>query len=148
MIRQRLHDDRGQTIFLAPIALIIVVLLGTVTLEVAAMHLRQRQLDDLADSLANDAATVGFDVDAFRTDSTVLVIDPGRASSVLAGGIAISNLPTANAVGGVSVTAGAEPEAAVTITYVHEFILGKAVFGATTTLTATGEAALVRSDQP
>lgn len=144
MIR-RLQDDRGQTLFLAPIALLIVVLLGAITLEVAAMHLRQRQLDDLADSIANDAATVGFDVDAFRDNSTVLIIDPGRANSVVSGGIAISNLPTASAVGGVAVTAGAEPEAAVTLTYVHEFILGRAIFGASTTLTATGEAALVPS---
>lgn len=135
--------DRGQTLLLAPIALLIIMMLGAVTLEVGAMHLRQRQLNDLADSLANDAATVGFDVDHFRSTGDI-AIDPTAANSVLGGGIAISNLPSA-AAAPVAVTPGAEPAVTVDLTFTHEFVLGKALFGASTELTATGQAALVPS---
>ncbi len=140
---QRKMHDRGQTLLLAPIALLIIMILGAVTLEVGAMHLRQRQLNDLADSLANDAATVGFDIDHFRNTGE-LAIDPGAANGVLGGGIAISNLPTA-AAAPVSVTPGAEPAVTVALSFTHEFVLGRALFGASTELTATGEAALVPS---
>ncbi len=143
-ITGRLRDDRGQTLLLAPIAMMIVVILGAVTLEVAAMHLHQRQLNDLADSLANDAATVGFDVDAFRQTGEVR-IDPTEAAKVIGPGIQISNLPTATSTGVVTVTPGISPEAAVTLSYEHEFILGQVIFGASTTLTATGDAALETS---
>lgn len=139
MIRRT--DDRGQTLLLAPIALLIVIILGAVTIEVAAMHLHQRQLDDLADSLANDAATVGFDVDHFRTNPGEITIDLARANTVIAPGIAISNLPSATS-SGVAVTAGAEQQATVELTYEHEFIIGQMIFGASTTLTATGDAVL------
>jgi len=140
----RCRDDRGQALLLAPIALLIVIALGAVTLEVAALHLKQRQLDDLADSLANDAATVGFDVDAFRATGEI-VIDTGRATSVIAPGIAISNVQTATA-SGLSITPGPNPEATIDLEYEYEYVLGRALFGLSTTLTATGEAALVRSD--
>ena len=46
---------------------------------------------------------------------------------------------------GVAVTAGAEPEATVLLSYTYEFILGNALLGASTDLTATGVAALVPS---
>lgn len=136
--------DRGQTLLLAPIGLIIVVFLGGATLEVGAMHLRQRQLDDLADSIANDAATVGFDIESFR-ETGELSIDVGAANSVVGTSIAISNLPEAQS-SGVVVVPGAEPSATIVLTYTHEFILGRAILGASTELTAAGEAALVPSN--
>lgn len=148
-IRRRDFDEqpdreRGQTLLLAPIGLIIVVLLGGATLEVGAMHLRQRQLDDLADSIANDAATVGFDIAEFRESGDV-AIDRAAANSVVQGAISISNLPEAEAAV-VVVTPGPEPSTSILLTYRHEFILGRAVFGASTELSATGVAALVPSN--
>lgn len=141
---ERGRSERGQTLLLAPIGLIIVVFLGGATLEVGALHLHQRQLDDLADSIANDAATVGFDVDEFRATGE-LSIDYLSANSVVDTSIAISNLPEARAVA-LTVTGGPEPAASVTLSYTHEFILGRAIFGASTDLDATGEAALVPSN--
>jgi len=112
----------------------------------AALHLKQRQLDDLADSIASDASTVGFDVDAFRLTGAIS-IDGARANSVVAPNIADSNLKTATA-SAVSVTPGAEPAATIDLSYEYEYVLGRALFGLSTTLNATGEAALVRSDAP
>ncbi|MFT7474285.1 MAG: putative membrane protein [Verrucomicrobiales bacterium] len=143
MLRPK-RDDRGQTLLLAPIALLIVVILGSVTLEVGALHLRQRQLDDLADSIANDAATVGFDVEEFRSTGTV-TINAAAASSVISPSIVISNLPEARATA-VDIGPGPEPSATITLSFTHEFILGRMLFGASTELSATGEAALVPSN--
>lgn len=140
----RLSDDRGQTLFLAPIGLIIVLILGLATLEVGAMHLRQRQLDDLADSIANDAATVGFDIETFRSTGE-LRIDPGLANSVAGPAIAISNLDTASAAP-AAVVNGPEPEVTIELTYEHQHILAAQIFSPSTTLTATGTAALVPSN--
>ena len=135
--------ERGSTLLLAPIAMIIVFMLGAVTLEVAAMHLRQRQLHDLATSIANDAATVGFDVNEFRRTG-VIAIDRGAAQSVVAPSIAISQIPEARA-NGLIVIPGAEPLVEVDLSFTHEFVLGQLIFGASTELTANGEAALVPS---
>ena len=139
----KLRNDRGQTLFLAPIAFLIVVLLGGVVLEAGNLHLRQRQLDNLADSIASDAAAVGFNIDEFRMSGSI-TIDPAAANSVVQPAIDISNLPTASG-GGVTVNPGVEPELEVTLTYVHQFVFGQQVFGATSTLQATGSATLVPS---
>ncbi len=135
--------ERGSTLLLAPIALLIVMMLGAVTLEVGAMHLRQRQLHDLATTIANDAATVGFDVDEFRTSGTI-TIDGGAAQSVIGPSIAISQIPEARPAG-FAVTSGAEPLVEVNLSLTHEFVLGQLIWGASTELTANGEAALVPS---
>ena len=135
--------ERGSTILLAPIALLIVFMLGAITLEVASMHLRQRQLHDLATSIANDAATVGFDVEEFRS-SGAITIDTGAAQSVIAPGIAISQIPEAIP-SGFNVVPGAEPVVEIGLSLTHDFVLGQLIWGASTELTANGEAALVPS---
>lgn len=118
-------------------------MLGAVTLEVGALHLRQRQLHDLATTLANDAATVGFDVDEFRSSGEI-DIDIDAARSVVDPGIAISNIPDSRPVG-FTVVPGAEPLVQVELELTHEFVLGQLIWGASTVLNASGEAALVRS---
>lgn len=138
-----MQRDRGQTIFLAPIAFIIVLLLGGTVLEVGNLHLRQRQLDNLADSIASDAATVGFDIDEFRATGNI-TIDPNAANAIVGPSIAISNLPTASG-GGVTVVATPDVRLEVTLTYQHQFIFGRQVFGTSQTLDATGRATLVPS---
>ena len=136
-----LRDDRGQAMFLAPIALLIVLIMGAVTLEVASLHLQQRRLDDLADTLANDAATVGFDVTTFRTTGDITISVP-LANQAIDETIMFSSLPEA------SMTSMRLPEpdtVEVDLNYEHEFILGRSLFGASTELTATGRAELVPS---
>ena len=129
---------------LLPAGFLIVLLLGSLVLEAAALHLRQRQLDDLADSIANDAAAVGFDIDAFRQTGDVSV-DADRARSVIAPAIAISSLPQAEAES-FRVLGGADPGVEVGLSVRHEYIIGGALLGgAPETLTATGRAELVLS---
>ncbi len=135
--------DRGQSILIIPAAFLILLSLGTITLEAAALHLRQRQLDDLADTVASDAVAVGFDTDAFRSTGR-LQIDRGVAAASVPDGVAGSDLPDA-AIAAVRVTPGAEPRVEVDLAYEHEWIIGRAIFGASTTLDATGTADLIPS---
>lgn len=139
-----LGRDRGQTIFLAPIGLMIVVILGGTILEAGALHLRQRQLDDLADSIASDAAAVAFDVEQFRLTGD-LTIDPDRANAMVGPSIQISSLPEATPAGVSVQVDGGIPEIAIELSFEHEFIFARQVFGATTELRALGRAELVPS---
>lgn len=121
----------------------ILLLLGALVLEAAALHLRQRQLVDLADSIANDAVAFGFDVDEFRSTGEITV-DEGRARSIVADEIAISLLPGATGV--LDVENGDPPAVVVSLTFEHTYILGGNLFGGVKdTLTAEGRAELVLS---
>jgi len=141
MRNPRRDDDRGQTLLLAPIAVLIVVVLGAVTLEVASLHLQQRRLDDLADTVANDAATVGFDVQTFRQSGDI-TIDLGVANQVAADSISMSSLPETAM---TSLGLPAPDMVELDLSYEYQFILGRSIFGVTTELTATGRATLVPS---
>ena len=144
MIRAGQDRDRGQSVLLLPAGFLIVLVLGSLVLEAASLHLHQRQLDDLADSLANDAAAVGFDVEAFRRTGEVR-IEPEMAGRTLEIAIELSNLPDARTEA-LRVTNGPEPEVEVDISIDHEYIIGRTLLGgASDTLTATGRAALVPS---
>ena len=138
-------SERGSTLLLAPIGLLIVLMLGAVTLEVGAMHLRQRQLHDLATTIANDAATVGFDVEEFRSSGQV-AIDRTGAQSVVAPSIAISSIPEARPQS-LNIVQGAPPTIEIDLAYTHEFVLGQLIWDASTELTATGQATLLRTGE-
>ena len=134
--------DRGQSLLLLPAGFLIVLLLGSLVLESAALHLRQRQLDDLADSIANDAAAVGFDVATFRATGRV-AIDPTSATAVVDPAIDISSTPGARLESFAIVDAPAAVSVALTLD--HSYILGGLLGGGPKTLTATGRAELVLS---
>jgi len=141
----RSRADRGQALLLMPAGFLIVIVLLSLVVEAGAMHLHKRQLVDLADSIANDAATYGFDVEAFRATGDV-AIDQSAAASIVGSSIAISELPTATVVG-VRVTPGPEPSIEVDLSYVHEYVVaGTLVGGSDQILNATGQATLVLSN--
>lgn len=138
------RSDRGQSLLLLPAGFLIVLLLGSLVLEAAALHLRQRQLDDLADSIANDAAAVGFDIDAFRADGEIR-IDPESARTVVDPAIAISSLPAAE-LASFGVSDDPAPIVEIGLAIEHDYIIGGALLGgAPPVLTALGRAELVPS---
>lgn len=147
MVRRssRRRGDRGQTLLLMPAAFLIVIVLISLVIEAAAMHLHKRQLVDLADSIANDAATYGFDVEAFRASGEIR-IDESTAASIVGSSIAISELPTATVVQ-VRVSPGPEPTVEIDLRYTHEYVVaGTLVGGSDQILDATGQATLVLSN--
>lgn len=137
---RRYADERGQSVLLMPAGFLILVLLAALVLEAAALHLRQRQLIDLADSIANDAIAYGFDVDEFRATGEI-VIDEDRARSIVGDEIAISLLP--DATGALDVVETDPPTVEVVLQMDHTYIIGGSFFGGISdTLTATGRAEL------
>jgi hypothetical protein len=136
----RNRSDRGQAIFILPAAFLVFVLLATLVLEAAALHLRQRQLIDLADSIANDAVAFGFDIDEFRQSGDV-VVNENAARSIVGDEIAISDIPTATGV--LRVVDLDPPTVEVVLTMDYEYIIGGAFVDAfDEELTAVGRAEL------
>ena len=60
------RPDRGSTLLFFPAALLVVVVLASITVDLARLRLVQRQVDDTAAAAVNDAVTAGLDVDALR----------------------------------------------------------------------------------
>lgn len=79
----RTGGERGSALMLMPAAVLVVVILAAIATDAAVVLLAERQLADLADSLANDAAAA-TDERAFYEDGRV-VVDGPRARAFVAG---------------------------------------------------------------
>lgn len=66
---------RGSVLMLMPAGLLIVFVLGSISIEFAAVSMRQRALYNAADAAANDAATYAIDPIVLRATGEV-VLDP------------------------------------------------------------------------
>lgn len=67
----RLAGDSGSVMMLFPAAILIVLLLGSIAVDAAIIHLRQRELLDAASAAANDAATLGIDSSTYQTSGEI-----------------------------------------------------------------------------
>ena len=75
------RPDRGSVLMLLPACVLVVIVLASIAVDMAMVHLRQREALDLAASAANDAVTAGadparlraggFDLDAGAVQATV-----------------------------------------------------------------------------
>jgi hypothetical protein len=77
-----LRLERGSVLMLAPAAFLIVLVLGSLAIDAAAVHLRQRELAAAAGAAANDAVTVGLDQGVLRSTGE-LVLDPARVEAAV-----------------------------------------------------------------
>ena len=66
---------RGSVLMLMPAGLLIVFVLGSISIEFAAVSMRQRALYNTADAAANDAATYAIDQMTLRSTGEI-VLDP------------------------------------------------------------------------
>jgi len=66
---------RGSVLMLMPAGLLIVFVLGSISIEFAAVSMRQRALYNAADAAANDAAAYAIDRVVLRATGEV-VLDP------------------------------------------------------------------------
>ena len=62
----RWRDGRGSVLLLMPVAVLIMLVLGAITIDLVAVRVAQRDLIDAATDAANDAVTVGFDEALWR----------------------------------------------------------------------------------
>jgi hypothetical protein len=77
------RDDRGSVLALLPAAVVIVIVLGAIAVDGTLAFLAERQVANLAASVANDAATQGLAVERFYEDGT-LVLDEALVRAVAA----------------------------------------------------------------
>lgn len=70
--------ERGSAMMLMPAAVLVILVLGALAVDVAVVHLGERQAFGAATGAANDAATYGIDPSSLRRVGEP-VIDPARA---------------------------------------------------------------------
>jgi hypothetical protein len=77
---------RGSVLMLMPAGLLIVFVLGSISIEFAAVSMRQRALYNAADAAANDAATYAIDRVVLRATGEV-ALDPTLVEEVVSASI-------------------------------------------------------------
>lgn len=76
------RSDRGSALMLMPAAVLVMLVLGAITVDLAVVRLGQRELIAAATDAANDAATVGLDQGELRAGRGY-VLDPARAEAAV-----------------------------------------------------------------
>jgi hypothetical protein len=112
--------DRGTALLFFPAALLVMVVLASVTIDLARLHLGQRQADDLAAATANDAVTVGLDETAIRSGDGYH-LDVTRVDAVVAGHLARVDRSTLR---GVTARSSVQGARSVTVTVTARVPLG------------------------
>ena len=131
-------------LLLFPAAFLVVVVLGAITVDVALVQARARELQAVADSAASDALAA-LDVDTLRADG-VVALDPARVRAIAETTVTAGPLPGATV---VEVALGADPlgrpEVAITVRFTVELVMAPAIPSGprSTTLTRTGRAVIL-----
>lgn len=135
---------RGSVLFLFPVGLVIVVLLGAIAVDLGNVWLQQRRLADAADSAANDAVAFGVDQGVLR-DNGELVLDPVRVRSAVDRSVRAHDLPAATGAPSVAIgtDADGDPTIEVRIDGEVDLIFGRIVRPGGIAITAVGVAEIV-----
>lgn len=141
-------SDRGSALMLMPAGVLVVLILASIAVDMAVVHLRQRQALDLAAGAANDAATAAADPVALRGGDFRL--DPATARAVVDRAVAASELaPDLAEAPAVEVTAeGVAVTLAVEADYVFAGVVPGAPDGTVVTATASAAAEVAASPSP
>jgi hypothetical protein len=75
------RDERGAALFLLPVGVLIVLLLGALVADTALVFLAEREVVNGATAAANDAAAAAIDVDHLRRTGEIQ-LDPARAEEL------------------------------------------------------------------
>ena len=78
-MRDRLHDQSGNTLALFPAAVMVMFVLASMAIDAALTFSAQRSLADIASAAANDASTAVAETRYFDPDDPQFAIDPDRA---------------------------------------------------------------------
>ncbi|MGI9623152.1 MAG: pilus assembly protein TadG-related protein [Acidimicrobiales bacterium] len=135
--------DSGSVTFLFPVGLLIVVMLGAITIDLANVWLQQRRLADLADAVANDAVAFALDQDSLRRDGEI-VIDPARLDFVLRTAIDGYDSSSVVVADARSVTTPGAPAVVVSLESDVALIFGRILRDEPVAIRATAFAELIR----
>ena len=118
------RSERGTTLLLFPVAVLVVMVLGAIAVDMSAMHFARRAALRAA---GTDAAAM-IDVERFTTDGT-LVLDAAKAASVAAASLQLAHLP-GEVIGQPTISVdGIARSVTVTITVQLDRLLSPAVGG-------------------
>lgn len=70
---RRVSGDRGSSLMLMPAAVLVMMLLGAIALDAAAIRMQSRELRNVARSAANDALSAAVDVDHLRETGEIRI---------------------------------------------------------------------------
>lgn len=73
---------------MVPASIMILIILAAIAVDSAGLYLAHQEVRNLADGVANDAATIALDLDAYYLDSETIEIDPVRAAEVVEASVA------------------------------------------------------------
>jgi Flp pilus assembly protein TadG len=80
---QSANNDRGSALVLIPVCVLILVSLGGLIIDSVGTYYQQRQLNDVASSLANRIATKAIDLNIYyASDGKTISIDTAQASQM------------------------------------------------------------------
>jgi hypothetical protein len=127
MLRRSPPDsDHGSVLMLMPACVLVVLVLASLAVDMALVHLRQRQAHDLAAAAANDAVTGGADPVVLRQGGYGL--DPHLVDAVVDRSLAASDLAP-HLVGSPEISiVGSSVEIALAVR--ADYLFAKAVPGA------------------
>ena len=128
--------ERGSAMMLLPAAVLVIVVLGALAVDVAVVHLGERQAFGAATAAANDAATYGIDPSTLRSGGGPS-IDPARARHAARASLAGEDSLDPDAapvvrIDGTSVT--------VTVTLRVEYVFSQGLPGAPDSTTVMAQA--------
>ncbi len=137
---RRYTGDAGTSLMLMPAAILVVMLLGAIALDAAALRMQSRELRNIARSAANDALSAAVDVDHLRRTGAIR-LDESEARSVVGAAISSRGI-TGTAVEDVTVTRAADGTVilAVFLSRPVEHVLRPPGTDPTVTLAAEGSA--------
>jgi Flp pilus assembly protein TadG len=143
--RRHVHrgrGDRGSALLLVPAGILIVLLLGSIAVDLSLVHLTRQEAADAAAAAADDTVTAALDQDALRARG-VYVIDERRARQVTAEVLDARGLATTVSAADVVVDGDT---VTVTLTVPVRYVFARGVPGARhgTTVTVTASAAVRR----
>lgn len=72
---RRGSGDRGSSLMLMPAAVLVMMLLGAIALDAAALRMQSRELRNVARSAANDALSAAVDVSHLRETGEIRIDD-------------------------------------------------------------------------
>ena len=137
-----MRRDRGSVLFLYPVGLLIVLMLGAIAVDLGNVWMQQRRLADAADSAANDAVTYGVDQGVLRATGD-LELSEARIDDIVVVSVAGQGLPAEATITDSSGTViGGVPAVTVTIESRADLIFGRFVRSGGIAISATGVAEL------
>jgi hypothetical protein len=143
---KRCHDrargDWGSALLLVPAGILIVLLLGSIAVDLSLVHLTRQEAADAAAAAADDTVTAALDQETLRA-SGEYVIDERQARDVTAAVLAARGLATKVSAADVALEGDT---VTVTLTMPVRYVFARGVPGARhgTTVTVTASASVRR----